>query len=168
MKYFILTALLLTSCGKDESNDSIPDPSTAPTSVETSNPAQGPAGAKGDKGEKGDKGDAGPAGPAGRDGKDAETLSVNQWVDALTGKTWSILPSQPWTSDACGLYRFPTTAEMQVAISHGIFLASAAIGGEDKEAWTGDADSGGHVAILPGITGADADTESHGVFCVKK
>lgn len=178
MRLFILLIAfecLLPACGKDDSKgdstNAIDTPSTpSPTSdgKDGKDGANGAAGPKGEKGDKGDKGDTGSVGIAGVNGKDAEPLPVNQWYDSLTQRYWSILPAQPWTTNACGLYRFPTVAEMQEAINHGIFIASHTIGGENDNAWTGVADSGGHVAILPGITGADADSQSHGVFCVKK
>lgn len=181
MRLFILLIAFqcFVACGKDDSKGGNDDTSKSILTSELENPGtgepgergpQGPAGPQGPQGEKGDKGDAGPQGAqgvAGEDGNDAEPLPLNQWYDPLTQKYWLITTSKPWSATACGLWRYPTAVEMQTAIDHGIFLASADIGGPDTDAWTGDVSSPGHIAVLPGITGADSDAVPHGVFCIK-
>ncbi len=108
----------------------------------------------------------GAQGPA---GADAEPLPLNQWFDPLTSKHWLITTSQPWTSGACGNWSWPTVTEMRDAIDHGIFLASADIGGPATDAWTGEAGITGHIVINSSFPngGNDLDSQLHGVFCVK-
>lgn len=173
MRLFILL-FALTGCGHDDSKPGTDAANSAPTFEPASDGANGkdgatgPQGPKGEKGDRGEKGETGPAGKNGKDGKDATAAPINQWIDELSGETWSILPSNEWEADLCGLYRFPSTVEMQDAIDHGILLAAKAIDADFTTGWTGDADSGGHVMVNAfGVAAADADTQKHGVFCVK-
>lgn len=190
MKYTLLT-FLLVACGTEKGgNGAKPEAVTVAQENTSIKGDRGDAGAAGKDGSScsakdtdegvdivcsdgskailkdGEDGESvtGAIGPA---GADAEPLPVNSWYDSLTKNYWTILPAQSWTASACGLYRFPSAVEMQQAINHGIFIASHAIGGVDNNAWTGDADPAGHVAILPGITGADLNSQLHGVFCLK-
>ncbi len=173
----LILLFALTACGHDDSkgttdavsqgNTGLENPGSGATGERGPQGPQGNPGAKGEKGDPGKDGANGAEGDTGAAGKDADPVPMNQWFDPLTQRDWLITSNLPWSATACGLWRYPTALEMQAAIDHGIYLASHAIGGPETSAWTGDIASPGHVAILPGLTGASYDTTAHGTFCTK-
>ena len=139
--WFFLCSVVpsLVACGKDDSQTG-KEANLSPNSpqVEVAQGPKGdtgPAGPQGPQGLKGDKGDTGAAGPQGEKGEQADPLPMNTWFDPVTRHYWLIGIANYWAVQCGGEWRYPTVQEGTDARAHGIFLASAAIGGP-LDMWT--------------------------------
>lgn len=156
MKLFIVLIIMaLVACGKDDSkgSDQVPahDPTaTDSTALEGVPGAQGPKGDKGDTGPKGDKGDQG------------RPVDKNEWIDPATGDSWFYGPMQDFDAKACdgNGYKLPTTAQLTVANSHGLFIAAGPIG--EADAWSND-----RLQFLSRVPSDLAGRSKHGLYCIK-
>lgn len=181
--YFFLCGVVpaFLGCGHDDSKGGA-SANLSPTSPQVevaqegpkgdTGPA-GPQGPQGPKGDKGDKGDTGAAGAQGEKGEAAQPLPMNTWFDPITKHYWLIGIANYWAVGCGGEWRFPTVQEGTDARAHGIFLASAAIGGP-LDLWTSTPYQDGlHFFVQrdtwDGVhfSDGDLDTNKRGIVCVR-
>ncbi len=133
----------------------------------------GKDGADGAPGKAGEPGAPGVAGPAGKDGK---PTPKNVWPDPVDGSSWLIGGTgDPVSATACSNgWSLPTTTEVAVASSHGLYSgvpAELAVDPAYECAWTTDANIVGGEA-KPGYhrcftTGYQPHAKPWGIYCLK-
>lgn len=156
MKYLFLVILLVTACGREESDEA---PATVSDSTEVKT-------IKGDDGEDGVTTVITKEIPV-----EVETdLMANEWMDPVTKKIWLIANAGQWAaaSTSCGGdYRTSSSNELSTAATHGLFNVAGVTAGWTIEAF--DATNGYYVSTVGGVVNILTALKggSKAIFCVK-
>lgn len=128
---------------------------------------------------KGQDGNNGNDGINGTNGSDGETITTNNWFDAVTGKLWLIgaIGSYAAAEGVCiDPWRLPTKDEALAATQRGLGVASNTIAGPSNLWTTTPWDSNPatnnwiiqNIHTTPALSAANWSTESKGIYCIEE